>query len=31
MKLEEKLNGREVREIYRVSFGSLGFDTGISL
>jgi hypothetical protein len=35
MKLEEKLNGRKVREIYRVGFGglgfdSLGFDAGIS-
>ena len=26
MNLEEKLNGREVREIYRVGFGGLGFD-----
>ena len=31
MKLEEKLNGRKVRELYRVGFGGLGFDTGISL
>ena len=26
MNVEEKLNGREVREIYRVGFGGLGFD-----
>ena len=31
MNLEENLNGRKVRDLYRVGFGGLGFDAGISL